>query len=174
MAVEPANPCDPEPGLALPSRHKGRRKTRNRSSVKTHRNYTVEEVARAMGIAKGTIRRWIRSGNLPALMDRKPHLIIRGDLIDYLKGRAIKRVKLPLHECYCFKCRAARPPALAMADYIPLTPTTGNLRAICGTCYSLMHKAVRLAALDHAGWHSFRIGQAGPGKPNRYLESLPK
>jgi hypothetical protein len=32
MAVEPANPCDPEPGLALPSRHKGRRKTRNRSS----------------------------------------------------------------------------------------------------------------------------------------------
>jgi excisionase family DNA binding protein len=119
----------------------------NRRSVKIHRNYTVEEAARATGCAKGTIRRWIKSGALPAITDRKPNLILGGDLLDYLKARAASGPKLQLNECYCLRCRAPREPALGMADYLPLTPTTGNLRALCSTCTTVMHKAVPLAAL---------------------------
>lgn len=75
-------------------------------------------------------------------------MILGGDLSDYLKARATSGPKLALHECYCFKCRAPRAPALGMADYLPLTPTTGNLRALCSTCTTLMHKAIPLAALS--------------------------
>jgi excisionase family DNA binding protein len=119
----------------------------NRRSIKIHRAYTVEAAARVTGCAKGTIRRWIKSGALPAIIDQKPHLILGADLYDYLKARATPRSKLRLHECYCFKCRAPRSPGLGMAEYLPLTPTTGNLRALCGTCTTIMHKAISLAAL---------------------------
>jgi excisionase family DNA binding protein len=124
-----------------------RARNANRRSIKIHRNYTVEEAARTTGCAKGTIRRWIKSGALPAIADRKPNLILGGDLFDYLKARASSGPKLRLNECYCLKCRAPREPALGMADYVPLTPTTGNLRALCGICSTVMHKAVALAAL---------------------------
>ena len=43
--------------------------------IKTHRNYTVDEVAKALGVSKGTVRRWIKCG-LPVLKERKPMLIL--------------------------------------------------------------------------------------------------
>jgi excisionase family DNA binding protein len=128
-------------------RRSERARSPNRRSVKIHRNYTVEEAAHVTGSAKGTIRRWINSGALPAITDRKPNLILGGDLFDYLKARATSGPKLQLKECYCLKCRAPREPALGMADYVPLTPTTGNLRALCSICTTVMHKAVPLNAL---------------------------
>lgn len=143
-------------------RHR-RKRTRkpNRRAIKIHRNYTVEQAASVTGYAKGTIRRWIKSGGLPAITNRKPILILGGDLFDYLKARATSGPKLKLHECYCFKCRAPRAPALGMADYVPLTPTTGNLRGLCSTCTTLMHKAIPLAALPGlAGIIDVTIGQA--------------
>jgi excisionase family DNA binding protein len=120
---------------------------RLRRGIKLHRTYTVEEAAIVTGCAKGTIRRWIRAGALPALTDQKPHLILGGDLLDYLKARAARGPRLKPHECYCLKCRAPREPALGMAEYKYLTPTTGNLRALCSTCTTLMHKAVGLDTL---------------------------
>jgi hypothetical protein len=141
------------PSGALPQNFGPKRKLRkrtprpNRRSIKIHRAYTVEAAARVTGCAKGTIRRWIKSGSLPAITDQKPNLILGGDLYDYLKARATSGSKLELHECYCFKCRTPRAPALGMAEYLPLTPTTGNLRALCGTCTTVMHKAISLTAL---------------------------
>ena len=125
---------------------RGRRKPL-RLRIKLHRNYTVEEAAVVTGCAKGTIRRWIRTGALPALTDQKPHLILGGDLLDYLKARGKRGPQLKPHECYCLKCRAPREPALALAEYLPLTPTTGNLRALCSVCTTVMHKAVNWATL---------------------------
>jgi excisionase family DNA binding protein len=141
------NPPIMSAGPKQQRRRSKRARNPNRRSIKTHRNYTVEEAARATGCAKGTIRRWIKSGALPAVTDRKPNLILGGDLFDYLKARATSGPKLRLNECYCLKCRAPREPALGMADYVPLTPTTGNLRALCSTCTTIMHKAVPLAAV---------------------------
>ena len=126
---------------------KPKKRKPNRRSIKVHRNYTVEEAARATGCAKGTIRRWIKSGALPALTDQKPNLILGGDLADYLKARATSGPKLQLHQCYCFTCRAPRVPALGMVDYVPLTDATGNLGALCSVCTTVMHKAISLAAL---------------------------
>jgi excisionase family DNA binding protein len=118
----------------------GRKKV-NRHAIKRHRNYSVEEAARVLGVAKGTVRRWIK-GDLPAITDRKPILILGEDLSDYLKARARPKSRCGPGECYCFKCRAPRPAAEGMADFIPQTSTGGNLRALCGTCGTLMHRQV--------------------------------
>ena len=128
-------------------RHMAWARKPNQRGIKIHRNYSVDEAARVTGYAEGTIRRWIRSGSLPALVDRKPILILGGDFSDYFDARKRSGPKLRAHECYCLKCRAPREPALGMADYVPLTKSTGNLRALCGACGSLMHKAIRAAAL---------------------------
>jgi Helix-turn-helix domain len=130
----------PSRTLALNSepkqRHRSKRTRKpNRRAIKIHCNYTVEQAASVTGCAKGTIRRWIKSGALPAITNWKPILILGGDLFDYLKARATSEPKLKLHECCCFKCRAPRAPALGMADYVPLTPATGNLRALCSNLH---------------------------------------
>ena len=123
------------------------RHRRNRRGIKIHRSYSVEEVARSHGVAKGTVRRWIKSG-LPALTDRKPTLILGADLMDFLKARAAPKQRCKPHECYCVKCRAPRAPAEAMAEFVPLTPTTGNLRALCPICTTLMHKRIAVVQLE--------------------------
>lgn len=114
----------------------------NRRAIKLHRNYTVDDAARALGVAKGTVRRWIKNG-LPAIIDRKPILILGGDLIDYLDSRASSRKPCQLDECFCFSCREPRKPAFGMAEFIPITATGGNLRALCAECSTIMHKRVQ-------------------------------
>lgn len=126
---------------------RSRRRRPNYRQVKIHRNYMVEEAAKTLGVAKHTIRRWIKSGKLPALTDTIPTLILGGDLFDFLQARSAKRPKLPIHQCYCFKCRCPRGPAGGMADYIPRTPTTGSIQALCETCSTVMHKAVSASAI---------------------------
>src|SRR4051812_2339386 len=115
--------------------------------VKLHRSYTVEEAARTLRVCKGTVRRWVKSG-LPAIKDQKPVLILGGDLGDFLKARAAIKTRCKAHECYCVKCRAAREPAGAMAEFVPLTATSGNLRALCPVCTTLMHKRIATASLN--------------------------
>lgn len=116
-------------------------------AVKLHRNYTVDEAARALDCSRGTVRRWLKAG-LPALADRKPALILGGDLIDFLKVRKQPRRRCGLDECYCFKCRAPRKAAGGMADLIPTKGTSSNLRALCEQCGTLMHKRVSHRRLD--------------------------
>ena len=68
--------------------------------------------------------------------------------LEYLNSRAASKQKCQLHECYCFSCRKPKAPALGMADYIPLTASSGNLRALCETCSTIMHKRVAVARLE--------------------------
>lgn len=115
--------------------------------VKLHRNYTVDEAARASGACKGTVRRWLKSG-LPALTDKKPLLILGSDLIHYLKSRTATKQKCRLQECFCFSCRTPRAPAFGEVEFHPLTPSSGNMRALCETCTTVMHKRVAVTKLD--------------------------
>lgn len=124
------------------------RRRPNHRLVKIHRNYTIDEAAKNLGVAEETIRRWLKSGKLPAITDKIPTLILGGDLVDFLQARSAKRPRLPVHECYCFRCRAPRAPAAGMADYIPRTPTTGTLRALCENCLTVMNKAVSASAIE--------------------------
>ena len=125
-----------------------RRRCPGKRGVKIHRNYTVEEAARVLGVTKITVRRWIKGG-LPALTDRKPTLILGSDLAQFLSERkTTARQACQPEECFCVKCRGPRRPAADMAEFIPLTPTLGNLRGICPICGTLMHKRIRRDALE--------------------------
>lgn len=125
-----------------------RRRRLNPRLVKIHRNYTVEEAARLLGTHKNTIRTWIKQG-LPAIDRQRPTLIHGLDLSEYLAKRR-KRVRqtCPPDHVFCVKCRVPKIPAGNMADYLPLTPTSGNLRGICPDCDTLIYRRASLAKLD--------------------------
>jgi excisionase family DNA binding protein len=122
----------------------GKRPDRRR--VKIHRTYTVDEAARTLGVAKGTVRRWLKNG-LPTIDHRKPALIRGLDLAEFLKSKATPKQSCPPGHCYCVKCRSAQRPDGAMADYIITTATSGNLRGLCPTCGSWMHRRTSHAQL---------------------------
>ncbi|MDI7775595.1 helix-turn-helix domain-containing protein [Asticcacaulis sp. EMRT-3] len=117
------------------------------AGIRRHRNYTVEELARALGKTTQTIRRWIKNG-LPVLTDIRPGLIMGVDVIDYMASRKPTRQTCAPDECYCFRCRIPRPCAGGMAEFVPMTATTGDLRALCPHCSTLMHKRTSNAALS--------------------------
>ena len=48
---------------------------------------------------------------------------------------------------YCFHCRAPRRAAARRADYLPLSPSSGNLRASCADCGTRMYRRVSLHKL---------------------------
>lgn len=81
---------------------------------------------------------------LPALADRKPILLLGGDISDFLTARKRPPERCRLNECYCVKCRLPRAPLGGVVDYMPITATSGNLRGICPTCDTLMHKRISL------------------------------
>lgn len=128
----------------------GRNRKASRRGIKIHRNYTVDEVARNLGVAKVTVRRWIKNG-LPALTERRPTIILGSDLAQFLSTWKAPRQTCQPHECYCVKCRSPQKPAGEMAEYISLTPSNGNLRGICPICGTMMHKRIRHDVLPSLG-----------------------
>jgi excisionase family DNA binding protein len=123
------------------------RKRPSGRGIKLHRSYSVEEAARALQMAKGTVLRWLRSGALPALKDQRPFLVLGSELIAFLDKRKIGRVKCRLHEAYCFTCRAASEPANRKANYQPRNSAAGMLEAHCSTCGGIMFKRVSRAKI---------------------------
>jgi excisionase family DNA binding protein len=107
----------------------------------------VDEAARAIGAARGTVRRWLDKG-LPAIRDRKPFLILGDDLAAYMAGRARPKQPCPPDTCYCVKCRDVRRPAGDMAEFIAINARSGNLRALCPECGSLMHRRTSFVQLE--------------------------
>lgn len=119
----------------------------DRRKIKRHHSYTVDEAARAIGAARGTVRRWLDSG-LPAIRDRKPFLILGKDLAAYMAGRARPKCSCPPGTCYCVKCRKTRRPAGDMAEFVPMNAHSGNFRALCPDCGSLMHRRTSASQLE--------------------------
>jgi hypothetical protein len=120
----------------------------NPQRAKLNYSYTVEEVARLFGLHRNTVDHWRHEKGLATIDDVRP-LLIQGQVLRaFLEARrtASKR-PCPAGTLYCFKCRCARAPALEMADYVCHTSTTGNLRALCETCGTAMHRSTRLASL---------------------------
>jgi hypothetical protein len=116
--------------------------------VKIHRTYAVEEVARLLRKHKNTVRAWIKQGLRP-IDGRRPTLIHGLELIRFLHDRRMsgKRPCPPGH-MYCLKCRSAKQPAANMVDYLPISDTSGNLRALCPDCGKFMHRRASLAKLN--------------------------
>lgn len=122
----------------------------NHRKIKIHRCYTVEEAARTLDVHKNTVRQWLKSG-LSAIDDRRPLLILGKALSAYLKQRRANN-KRPCKpgDIYCVRCRKPQRPAGNMADYQPLTATTGNLIGICPVCDTMIYRRVNYARLDSA------------------------
>jgi len=128
-----------------------RRRHPNPRLAKIHRNYTVEEVASLFDVHKNSVRNWVKCG-LPTSDDRRPMLILGRDLVAFLQARRVKNKRPCLPgEIYCMRCRAAQRPAGDMAEYQPITSTSGNLIGICPCCETMMYRRVNLAKLVHVG-----------------------
>lgn len=118
--------------------------------VKTHRNYTVDEAARLLGVHRNTVRNWPEQG-LERLDDGRPMLFLGRTLREFLKARREKaKQKCPPGHLYCVRCRSPRVPALGMLDYAPYTDTIGNLTGICPDCSALMNRRVSVQKLASA------------------------
>ena len=116
--------------------------------IKIHRSYSVEEAALKLGVHKNSIRGWIKSG-LPTLDNFRPTLILGGEMKAWLakKRKAAKCPCLP-GTFYCFKCRTPKPPALGMVEYQSMNDTSGNLKALCTDCGTMMHRRARKEAIE--------------------------
>lgn len=78
-------------------------------------------------------------------MTKPPQSASTASSTSYGQRQARKVRKCQPNECYCVKCRAPRVPAGLTVEYLPMTPTSGNLRAICPACSTLMHRRTGLA-----------------------------
>ena len=125
----------------------------NHRLAKTHRNYTVEEIASLFGVHRNTVREWVKRG-LPTTDGKRPMLILGRDLGAFLQARRMKnKRKCQLGEMYCFKCRAPKAPAIGMVDYEPKTATIGNLISMCPDCGTIMNRRASLAKLEQFRGH---------------------
>jgi hypothetical protein len=124
------------------------RKRPNHRLVKINRTYTVEEVADLFAIHKNTVRVWLKSG-LESIDHHCPTLVFGAVLADYLQAKRRQR-KRPCQpgEIYCVRCHAPKRPAGDMAEYCPITATSGNLMGICPECNGMIFRRVSLARLS--------------------------
>lgn len=115
--------------------------------VKLNRTYDIAELATLLSVHKNTVRHW-RGRGLRPLDGGRPVLFHGSSVRTFLSDRSASR-KAPCGpgRLYCFRCRAPREPALGMIEYVPLSPTSGNVRAICATCETIMHRRAVQASL---------------------------
>jgi hypothetical protein len=99
--------------------------------IKTHRQYTYDAAADALGVTAHTVRKWRLEG-LAVMDSQKPHLILGSELKRFLEGRLSQEPqKLEPEKFYCMSCRAPRRLYGGMADYFPITPSRGRLMGFC-------------------------------------------
>ena len=98
-------------------------------------------------VHKNTVRGWLKAGLQP-IDGRRPVLILGRQLASFIHARReYKRQRYRAGEFYCFRCRAPRTSAARRADYLPMTPSSGNLRAICSECGTRMYRRVSFRKL---------------------------
>lgn len=115
--------------------------------VKLDRSYTADELAVLLRVHKNTVRYWQRAGLTP-LDNGRPALFAGSVVRAFLASRnASRKSPCPPGTLYCFRCRAPRPAALGMVDFVPTNALSGNIRALCGTCETTMHRRASRTAL---------------------------
>jgi hypothetical protein len=119
----------------------------NPSRAKLNRSYSVAELATCMGVNSNTVRNWQHGGLAP--IDKARPVLFQGAVVRaFLSQRNASRKRpCPPGTLYCFRCREPRRPALGMVDFVPVNRLSGNIRALCDTCETVMHRRARKAAL---------------------------
>jgi hypothetical protein len=123
----------------------GRRINPNRA--KCLRSYSIRQLADLFGVHKNTVANWQRNGLSP--IDGCKPILFQGAVVRRFlaKRNAERKRPCPPGMLFCFRCRVPRPPAHGLIEYVPITPKTGNARAFCSTCETLMHRRVSRSAL---------------------------
>ncbi len=112
----------------------------NPQLVKSHRTYSVEEIARLLDVHKNTVRGWVKQG-LQSVDEQRPAIFHGPVLVAFLqRRRASAKRPCPAGHIYCLPCRAPKAPAGNMAEFVPVSDATGNLRGICPDCDRLIHR----------------------------------
>jgi Helix-turn-helix domain len=123
-------------------------KSPNPRRVKLHRNYSVEEAAGCLKVHKNTVRNWIKHG-LPIVGGRGQTLILGPNLRAFLETRRSQAKRpCPPGYLFCLKCREPKPPAGGMVEYVSITATSGNLKALCPACLTVMHRRIKEVDLE--------------------------
>lgn len=119
----------------------------NPNRIKLHRSYSVAELAARLGVTSNTVRNWQRGGLAP--IDKSRPVLFQGAIVRaFLTARnASRKQPCPTGTLYCFRCRAPRKPALGMVEFVAVNRLSGNVRALCDTCETVMHRRARKAAL---------------------------
>ncbi len=119
----------------------------NPSRAKKHRAYSVRELADRLDVHKHTVRGWLKTG-LPTIDGAKPILIHGGEFQAWW-GDQRKAAKRPCQpgQMYCFKCRARKAPAGDRVEYAATNARTGNLKALCETCGTVMCQRIALTSI---------------------------
>ncbi|TAJ24768.1 MAG: DNA-binding protein [Nitrospirae bacterium] len=116
--------------------------------AKIHRPYDVADIAKLFEVHRNTVRSWLKQG-LRAIERVWPTLVLGAELRRFLTEKQGRRKRrLQDGQMYCMPCREPRSPALDMAEYVPLSPTGGNLKALCPECETWMYRRVRPSDLD--------------------------
>lgn len=119
----------------------------NARRVKTHHNYTTEEVAELLGAHPQTVRGWADKG-LPCLKSKIPHLFIGAHVQAFLTAQsASKRQPLAPDHLYCLSCKTGKIPAGSVADFIPDGAGRGRLIGLCPDCENLCNRFVSEAQI---------------------------
>lgn len=140
--------------------------------IKLTMTYDAAEIAKLLGVHRNTVRNWIKLG-LPKLDDQRPVLIHGRALKAFLSARQERsRAPCAVGEFYCFRCRAPRPPWGGIADVIPHSSKTVQLKSICAVCETPIHRIVKLADLGaHAAVLDLGRHASDPGAETRIKAS---
>lgn len=119
----------------------------NPNVVKLNRTYDASQLAACCGVHKNTVANWRKAGLEP--IDSSKPIVFHGSSVrDFLrKRRAERQQPCGPGRFYCFRCREPRAPALGLVEYVPLTVKSGNLKAFCTTCETVMHRRICRSAL---------------------------
>lgn len=125
--------------------------------------YTVDELARALGVTEPTVRAMIKRG-MPALANQKPMLILGEAARNYIDAENEKaRQPLSIDQLYCLTCKAPTRPLGAMVDLVLSNRGAPRITGLCEVCEGSCSRVVSRNALAALG-QVFDIAISGAGR----------
>jgi hypothetical protein len=118
--------------------------------AKSHRTYTVKELAALFDIDPRTVHDWRQDGLLP-IDNRKPFLFSGADIQAHLVRRR-EREKRPCGpgQIYCVACKKVQSPKGGTVRFQPVSSTSGNFIGTCPGCGRPVYRRVSLQNLTAA------------------------
>jgi hypothetical protein len=110
------------------------KKKLNPRLIQSKTAYSVEKLAKQLGVCPNTIHNMIKAG-LPIIAGSYPYLVWGADAQAFIIQRQAKR-KNPLKqdELLCMGCRRGTKAKNGIAELVIISPKVGHLKAICDLC----------------------------------------